>query len=107
EQWEIGVSGEKPRCLKGWTFATRRRLVELPDRPGCLRGPLVQNYVYTVRDYCGGEGVEAIGQARAIKFLSDRLETPSRGLISPNVQWEVSLGRVRRPDIFVYDRFPG
>ena len=84
-------------------YATRRRLLE---KPGCLKAPVAQNMVYGKRGYCGN-GIEAIGQARAVKFLSDHLETPtpSGGLISPNVQWEMSLGNVARPDIVVYNRF--
>jgi hypothetical protein len=82
-------------------FATRRRLLAVP---GCLADPVIQGQEYLTRAACGS-GIEAIGQARAVKYLSDHLETPSQGLISPNVQWEVSLGAVARPDIFVYNRF--
>ncbi|MFJ4095875.1 VWD domain-containing protein, partial [Kitasatospora sp. NPDC089913] len=96
--WKNGQSGEAKRCVNGYEYTTRRRLKEAP---GCLQaGPpgLVLR-----RSSCG-QGVEAIGQARAVKFLSDRLETPSQGLISPNVQWEMQLPDSKRPDIVVYDR---
>lgn len=96
--WEIGVSGEKKRCINGYDYTTRRRLKKAP---GCLQaGPpgLV------LRRTACGPGVEAIGQARAVKYLSDRLETPSQGTISPNVQWEMQLPDSKRPDIVVYDR---
>jgi hypothetical protein len=108
-QWTNAPGKKDRRCVNGVEYATRKQLLAVP---GCLAGPLVQNYVYASKKACyGGGGVEAIGQARAIKFLSDRLETPSQGLISPNVQWEMTLrdrdtGDRRRPDIVVYNRFP-
>ncbi len=89
------------RCINGFKHVTRRRLA---DSAACLQRPLVQGDVYTRKNDCNN-GIEAIGQARAVKFLSDRLETPSQGLISPNVQWEVTLGTKVRPDIIVYNRF--
>ncbi|MFF2953379.1 pre-peptidase C-terminal domain-containing protein [Kitasatospora sp. NPDC057965] len=98
KNWEIGQSGEAKRCINGYEYTTRRRLKKAP---GCLQaGPpgLVLR-----RSSCG-QGVEAIGQARAVKYLSDRLETPSLGTISPNVQWEMQLPDSKRPDIVVYDR---
>ncbi|NEA54273.1 hypothetical protein G3I60_08940 [Streptomyces sp. SID13666] len=79
-------------------YKTRRIL---KPNPGCFDNVApVDGYL---RFTCG-PGVEAIGQARAIKYLSDHLESPSQGLISPNVQWEMYLPGNKRPDIFVYDR---
>jgi len=102
DNWDNGFEGDR-RCVNGHMYATRRRLLDIP---GCLESPTTLGFVYPSRSYCyKSGGVEAIGQARAIKFLSDRLETPSQGLISPNVQWEMSLSNVRRPDIVAYNRF--
>ena len=99
--WNNGLTDVNDRCVNGSLYATRRRLQETQ---GCL-GPIVPpGWVYERRNSCGS-GVEAIGQARAIKFLSDRVETPSQGPISPNVQWEMTLPNRSRPDIVVYNRF--
>jgi hypothetical protein len=96
--WNNGLSDTSKRCISGFEYATRRRIPSV-----CLNQPVVQGNVYE-KDACDN-GVEAIGQARAVKYLSDRLETPSQGLISPNVQWEMTLPNRTRPDIVVYNRF--
>ncbi|MGW4892751.1 VWD domain-containing protein [Kitasatospora sp. NPDC004240] len=96
--WAAGARGEAKRCINGHLYTTRRQLAVLP---GCL-GPTRPGFVYD-RNTCG-KGVEAIGQARGVKYLSDRVETPSQGLISPDVQWEMYQPGNKRPDIVVYDR---
>ncbi|WP_329138477.1 hypothetical protein OG552_30810 [Streptomyces sp. NBC_01476] len=83
----------------------QRRPVQDPplpaDGPGLPAGPApAQTYT---RRTCEAD-VEAIGQARAVKYLSDHLESPSQRLISPDVQWEMSLPGGERPDIVTYDR---
>ncbi|MFI0719154.1 VWD domain-containing protein [Streptomyces sp. NPDC021224] len=99
DDWGVGKdNGRKslPRCINQGMYKTRRRL---STSPGCLAPP---NPKWYTQDQCG-QGVEYIGQSRAIRYLSDHLETPSQGLISPNVQWELQLGK-NRADIVVYDR---
>ncbi|NUR26918.1 MAG: VWD domain-containing protein, partial [Catenulispora sp.] len=99
QKWTAGSSGEPKRCVNGVPYTTRRYLYAIP---GCL-APAVSN-LYPSRRFCSGNGgLEAIGQARAIRYLSDHLEPDPTRLISPNVQWEMFQGR-KRPDIVVYDR---
>lgn len=91
----------RPRgaCINGSVYTTRSRL---SPAQGCLRDTPA-NFEYPDPTYCAlSGGVEAIGQARAIRWLSNLLEPGP--LISPNVQGEMGLPKGFRPDIFVYNR---
>ncbi|WP_103954569.1 VWD domain-containing protein [Nonomuraea solani] len=87
-------------------YSTRRRINEV-----CLRDrPALGTHIYQQPNECSPSGgVEAIGQARAIKYLNDQLgATPPAGqpgaVINPDIQWEPTLsGGSDRPDIIYYD----
>ncbi|MCK2218399.1 VWD domain-containing protein [Actinomadura sp. ATCC 31491] len=100
DDWSNGRSGEK-RCVFNHKYSTRRRINE-----ACLRDrPVFGTHIYQQPSECSPSGgVEAIGQARAIKYLSDQIGGGG-GLINPAIQWEPSLsGGSDRPDIIYYDR---
>ncbi|WP_200827730.1 VWD domain-containing protein, partial [Thermomonospora echinospora] len=98
ENWQPGVSGEPQRCINGYKYTTRRRLKNVD---GCLKSrPDALSHVYR-HNKCG-QGIEYIGQARAIRYLSDQLE-PGLAGVTPDVQWEMQVGRDRL-DILYYDR---
>ncbi|MEV4116175.1 VWD domain-containing protein, partial [Nonomuraea sp. NPDC049695] len=88
-------------------YSTRRRI-----KADCLTSrPVLGTYIYQQPNECSsGGGIEAIGQARALKYLNDHLgATPPAGqpgaIINPDVQWETYLNNGRdRPDIVYYDR---
>ncbi|MFB9239656.1 hypothetical protein ACFFWC_29695 [Plantactinospora siamensis] len=106
DDWTSARSGEK-RCVFKGQYSTRRRIVEQ-----CLRDrPALGTYIYQTTSECSPSGgVEAIGQARAIKYLNDNLGVPPPGnqpggIINPMIQWEPTLnGGSDRPDIIYYDR---
>nr|SBO97217.1 hypothetical protein BN4615_P6733 [Nonomuraea gerenzanensis] len=98
--WSNGRSGQK-RCVFNHQYSTRRRINE-----ACLRDrPVLGTHIYQQPNECSPSGgIEAIGQARAIKYLSDQIGG-SGGLINPEIQWEPTLsGGSDRPDIVYYDR---
>ncbi|GAA3140035.1 hypothetical protein GCM10010466_33890 [Planomonospora alba] len=100
DDWSIGTSGQK-RCVFKHMYSTRRRINEV-----CLRDrPVLGTHIYQRPSECSPSGgVEAIGQARAIKYLNDQLGVAG-GLINPEIQWEPTLsGGSDRPDIIYYDR---
>ena len=103
-QWTPGVRGEKPRCVFNTERATRRRI-----ETNCLNSrPPLGTYIYDNSHECSKSiGIEAIGQSRALKFISDRLgqaSPPGPGnIINPSIQWETSFGRSDRSDIVQYD----
>ncbi|MFI7702450.1 VWD domain-containing protein [Nonomuraea sp. NPDC049480] len=98
--WSNGRSGQK-RCVFNHMYSTRRRINE-----ACLRDrPVLGTHIYQQPNECSPSGgIEAIGQARAIKYLSDQIGGGG-GLINPEIQWEPTLsGGSDRPDIIYYDR---
>ncbi|MEU4514514.1 VWD domain-containing protein [Nonomuraea wenchangensis] len=100
DDWSNGRSGEK-RCVFNEMYSTRRRI-----KDACLRDrPPLGTHIYQQPSECSASGgIEAIGQARAIKYLSDQIGGGG-GLINPEIQWEPSLrGGSDRPDIIYYDR---
>ncbi|MFG1978229.1 VWD domain-containing protein [Nonomuraea fuscirosea] len=100
DDWSNGRSGQK-RCVFKHMYSTRRRINE-----ACLRDrPVLGTHIYQQPNECSPSGgIEAIGQARAIKYLSDQIGG-SGGLINPEIQWEPTLsGGSDRPDIIYYDR---
>ncbi|GAA3597812.1 hypothetical protein GCM10022419_096440 [Nonomuraea rosea] len=103
DDWANGRSGQK-RCIFKGTYSTRRRINE-----ACLRArPALGTHIYQQPSECSPSGgVEAIGQARAIKYLNDQLGVPipatAGAVINPELQWEPTLS-AGRPDIVYYDR---
>ncbi|TYB64912.1 hypothetical protein FXF51_20965 [Nonomuraea sp. PA05] len=98
--WSNGRSGQK-RCVFNHMYSTRRRIND-----ACLRDrPVLGTHIYQQPNECSPSGgIEAIGQARAIKYLSDQIGGGG-GLINPEIQWEPTLsGGGDRPDIVYYDR---
>ncbi len=106
DSWANGASGKK-ECVFNRMYSTRRRI-----KTDCLvsRPPLGTHIYQTPQECSPSGGIEAIGQARAIKYLNDLLggsppPTQPGGIIHPNLQWETSLrGGADRPDIVYYDR---
>jgi hypothetical protein len=92
-------------CFDGANVHARGRLT---PGPGCLQARPPYPYIYRMAE-CGGsgDGIEYIAQARALSYLTDRVDPgrlESRGGITPDLQWELSLaGTQLRHDIDVYD----
>ncbi|WP_170313733.1 VWD domain-containing protein, partial [Phytoactinopolyspora halophila] len=108
DSWTIRRAGERDkRCVFNHMYSTRKRI-----KLQCLKArPQLGTHIYQYASECSPNGgIESIGQARAIKYLSDRLgRTPpgveSNEVIDPEVQWETVLGGgMSRPDIVYYDR---
>ncbi|WP_143653313.1 VWD domain-containing protein [Streptosporangium subroseum] len=103
--WTNGRSGQK-RCVFNGMYSTRRRINDV-----CLSNrPAFGTHIYQQPNECSASGgVEAIGQARAIKYLNDQLGVAAPAVpgavINPENQWEPTLsGGSDRPDIIYYDR---
>src|ERR1700754_2388438 len=75
------VVGPRKRCVFNHDYSTRRRL-----DGACLGArPRLGTHIYQSPEACSrGGGIESIGQARAIKYLSDRRgRTPPGGGAGP------------------------
>ena len=86
--------------MNGYTLNTRQKNFD----GTCLAGPLPVPPVYApgqCKGPGGGAGAEAIAQTRAINRLSRSMGDGGTG-VSPNLQWEVTVGRGYADILFLH-----
>ncbi len=95
----VGTSPSN-ECINGYEMNTRGRITA---GPGCLNGrPSAATYIYRPAE-CGSGSNEYIGQARAIAYLDEKMNSGVG--VDPNVQWEPRIqSEANRADILFYDR---
>ncbi|MCW2835122.1 MAG: von Willebrand factor type protein [Nocardioides sp.] len=106
-------------CIAGVQLRTRGRLQDTARGDNslpCLTGPISQNDNYPSANACGGQGLEALAQARLVNRANSDVNvraalginwTDTGSGVEPGIQWETSLPRTGerdlRPDFLIFN----